>query len=94
VGLVAISAVLTRNFLCTKDTQQRRRIKWVIAGTLVATVALMAVEMASLALSRWYTRTRSSRSASPKTAVFSAKSRRASKSGNVIETFFDPGCIV
>jgi serine/threonine protein kinase len=50
VGLVAISAVLTRNFLCTKDTQQRRRIKWVIAGTLVATVALMAVEMASLAL--------------------------------------------
>ncbi len=50
VGLVAISAVLTRNFLHTKDAQQRRRIKWVIAGTLVATVALTAIEAARLGL--------------------------------------------
>ncbi len=50
VGLIAISAVLTRNFLYTTDAQQRRRIKWVIAGTLVATVALTAMEMATLGL--------------------------------------------
>jgi tRNA A-37 threonylcarbamoyl transferase component Bud32 len=49
-GLVAISAVLTRNFLYTTDPQQRRRIKWVIAGTLIATVALTAMEMAKLGL--------------------------------------------
>jgi len=49
-GLVAISAVLIRNFLYTTDPQQRRRIKWVITGTLIATVALTAMEMAKLGL--------------------------------------------
>ncbi len=48
VGLVAISAVLARNFISVKEPQQRRRIKWVVAGTLVATVSLAAVEVASL----------------------------------------------
>ncbi|MCI0388312.1 MAG: GAF domain-containing serine/threonine-protein kinase [Acidobacteria bacterium] len=50
VGLVAISAVLARNFLSATDKQQRRRIKWVIVGTLIATVALTAVEAARLGL--------------------------------------------
>jgi DNA-binding winged helix-turn-helix (wHTH) protein/TolB-like protein/Tfp pilus assembly protein PilF len=50
IGLAAIAAVLTRNFLATTEMQQRRRMQWVIAGTLTAIVALAAVELARLGL--------------------------------------------
>jgi serine/threonine protein kinase len=50
VGLAAISAVLIRNYRATKEPQQRSRIKWVIAGTLTAALALAVIEGARLAL--------------------------------------------